>query len=178
MEALIKACEQENFPAEIALVFSNRPDAQGLKTAQAHEIPIEAINHKDFEGRDDFEESLLNMLERYDFDAICLAGFMRLLSADFVNKFQSRIINIHPSLLPDYKGVNTHERVLADGKKKSGCTVHYVVPEMDSGEIIVQRTVDVLSNDTTETLAARVLDQEHIAYPEAVKILAKKILDS
>lgn len=178
MEALMKACEQADFPAQIALVLSNNPEASGLQTAQSRNIPTEIVDHKNYDTRRTFEASMVEVLDRYEFDAICLAGFMRLLSAEFTEKFGGRMINIHPSLLPAYKGLHTHERALADGVEKAGCTVHYVTADMDSGETIVQREVPVEKNDTADTLAARVLEQEHIAYPQAVKILAKTLLNS
>lgn len=178
MDALITACEQPDFPAKIVLVLSNRPNAGGLDKARAKNIPTAIVDHKEYKGREQFETAMLETLAEHDFDAICLAGFMRLLSAGFTQKFEGRMINIHPSLLPAYKGLHTHERAIADGAEQAGCTVHYVSAEMDSGEIITQRAVDVLPEDTPDTLAARVLVEEHSAYPEAVKILAKSLLSS
>ena len=174
MQALIKACEDPEFPARINVVISNFPEAAGLEKAQSANIPTEVVNHKDFKTREYFEKALLGTLAKYEVDLICLAGFMRLLSPYFLHPWEERIINIHPSLLPDYKGTNTHERVLEDGKTESGCTVHHVIPEMDSGPVILQKRVPVLEGDTPETLAARVLEQEHIAYPEAVRLIARK----
>lgn len=178
MDSLIAACEQPDFPAEVSLVLSNRPDAGGLKKAQAKNIPTEIIDHKNYDSREAFEAVMIESLKGHDFDVICLAGFMRLLSANFTEKFEGRMINIHPSLLPKYKGLNTHERAIQAGETQAGCTVHYVSPEMDSGEIITQRAVPVLPDDTPQTLAARVLTEEHTAYPEAVKILANTLLNS
>jgi len=178
MDSLIAACEQPDFPAEVSLVLSNRPDAGGLKKAQAKNIPTEIIDHKNYDSREVFEAVMIESLKGHDFDVICLAGFMRLLSANFTEKFEGRMINIHPSLLPKYKGLNTHERAIQAGETQAGCTVHYVSPEMDSGEIITQRAVPVLPDDTPQTLAARVLTEEHTAYPEAVKILANTLLNS
>ena len=178
MDSLIAACEQPDFPAEVSLVLSNRPDAGGLKKAQAKNIPTEIIDHKNYDSREVFEAVMIESLKGHDLDVICLAGFMRLLSANFTEKFEGRMINIHPSLLPKYKGLNTHERAIQAGETQAGCTVHYVSPEMDSGEIITQRAVPVLPDDTPQTLAARVLTEEHTAYPEAVKILANTLLNS
>ncbi len=175
LQSIIDACKQDDFPAEISVVISNRPDAYGIKRAEKAGIKIKIIDHKNYEDRASFEEDLHNELIKYQPDIIVLAGFMRILTADFVRKWQDHIINIHPSLLPDYKGLNTHARALADNKKEAGCTVHYVVPEMDSGPIIVQKKVPIIKGDTPETLAERVLKQEHIAYPEAIRIVAKDI---
>lgn len=173
MEALIKACADPDFPAEIVLVLSNNPDARGLQTAREDGIETCVVNHREFKNKSDFEDALLAAVEPYAADVICLAGFMRLLSPHFLNAWSRDIINIHPSLLPAYKGLDTHARVIAAGESETGCTVHHVIPEMDAGEILVQKTVPVLPDDTPETLAVRVLEQEHIAYPEAVRLLAK-----
>jgi phosphoribosylglycinamide formyltransferase-1 len=172
MQALIESCAQADFPAQIEVVVSNRPDAAGLQRAKEAGITTAIIDHKKFTGREEFENALSAALIPHTIDLICLAGFMRVLTPHFLSAWQGRIINIHPSLLPDYKGLHTHERVLQDGRGESGCTVHHVVPEMDSGPIIVQKRVPVLPGDTPETLAKRVLEQEHIAYPEAIRILA------
>ena len=176
LQALIDACAMPDFPARIAVVVSNVEDAGGLERARAAGISTETVPHKNYKGREAFEEALLAALASHAIDLICLAGFMRLLTPRFIDHWPERIINIHPSLLPDYKGTHTHERVLADGRTESGCTVHYVVPEMDAGPIIVQKKVAVMPGDTPDTLAARVLAQEHVAYPEAVMMVAKKLL--
>lgn len=175
LQSLIDACAASDFPAEIKIVISNVPDAYGLKRAEAAEIPAVTVNHKNHSSREDFEDALMAVIKPHDVRAVCLAGFMRVLTPHFINQWLGRLINIHPSLLPDYKGLNTHARVLADKKSESGCTVHYVVPDVDSGEIIVQKRVPVEPGDTEETLAARVLNAEHQAYPEAVRILARKL---
>ncbi len=172
MASLIDAARNPDFPAQIALVLSNRPDAPGLATAKAHGIATAAVDHKIYAGREAFEGSLQAMLDTHRIDFICLAGFMRLLTASFVERWRGRMINIHPAILPSYKGLHTHERALADGVKLHGCTVHYVVPEMDSGPIIAQAAVPVLDDDTPETLGARVLAQEHVIYPLALEIAA------
>ncbi len=176
MLSIIDACKAPDFPAEISVVLSNNPDAKGLISAQKCDIATEIVNHKDFRSREDFEGEINKRLENYEVDLIVLAGFMRVLTPFFTEKWPDRIINIHPSLLPDYKGLNTHARAIKDGKKESGCTVHFVNSELDSGPIILQRRVPILSNDTPDTLAARVLEQEHKAYPQAIRIVADSIL--
>ncbi len=177
MEALIRACANPDYPATIAVVISNRPDAPGLEKAKTAGIATEIVDHKKFIGRPAFETALQEALTKHTpVDLVCLAGFMRILTPDFVNLWQDHIINIHPSLLPDYKGLDTYARALADGKTEAGCTVHYVVPEMDDGPIIVQKRVPVLTGDTPDTLAARILAEEHGAYTEAVRIVATRIL--
>lgn len=170
MISIMKACEDVNFPARVVLVVSNRPDAKGLVTAQEAGIPTECVDHNDYDSRESFEEELLRRLAKHPVDMVILAGFLRVLTPVFIKAWEGRILNIHPSLLPEYKGLHTHARAIADGKAEGGCSVHYVVPELDSGEIIVQRSVPIIAGDTPDTLAARVLEQEHIAYPLAIKI--------
>lgn len=172
LQALIESCAQEGFPARIRVVVSNRPNAGGLDRARRAGIPVETVDHTLFADRESFETRLDETLRRYPVDLVCLAGFMRILTASFVGRWPDRIINIHPSLLPDYKGLDTHARALADGRAEAGCTVHFVRPEVDDGPIVVQKKVPILPEDTPETLAARVLEQEHIAYPEAVRRIA------
>ncbi|MDB5571734.1 MAG: phosphoribosylglycinamide formyltransferase [Hyphomicrobiales bacterium] len=172
MVSLIAAAKEPDFPAQIALVLSNRPDAPGLATAKAEGVPTAAVDHKIYAGREAFEGSLQKMLEAHRIDFICLAGFMRMLTPSFVERWQGRLINIHPALLPAYKGLHTHERALADGVKLHGCTVHYVVAEMDAGPIIAQAAVTVHDHDTPATLGARVLAQEHVIYPLALRLAA------
>ena len=178
LQAIIDACENPNFPAQISVVVSNVPDAFGLERAQSANIETAVVNHKDYDGRESFEAALQEELGNHDVDLICLAGFMRILTAGFIDQWPEKIINIHPSLLPKHKGLNTHQRAIDVGDDMSGCTVHYVVPEMDSGPIIVQKSVPILDNDNEETLAARVLEQEHIAYPEAIELIAQEHLKS
>ncbi|MCC2099419.1 MAG: phosphoribosylglycinamide formyltransferase [Hyphomicrobiales bacterium] len=173
MESLIAAARAEDYPAEISLVMSNNPDAAGLASASAQGIATAAIDHRAFAGREPFEAALQAELEKNRIDFICLAGFMRILTGSFVEPWFGRMLNIHPALLPSYKGLHTHERALADGVKVHGCTVHFVVPEMDAGPIIDQACVHVLENDTPETLAARVLAQEHRLYPQALAQAAR-----
>lgn len=173
MRSILDACKKDAFPADISVVLSNRPNADGLKIAELERIATETVDHKMFENREAFEDEISNRLKHYDIDLIVLAGFLRILTPSFVEQWPNKIINIHPSLLPDYKGINTHARALADGRKEAGCTVHYVIPELDSGEIIAQTRVPVLDGDTPDTLAARVLIEEHKIYPKAIEIVAK-----
>jgi phosphoribosylglycinamide formyltransferase 1 len=172
MLSLMAAARQADYPADIALVFSNKPDAAGLATAKEAGIATASLFHKDFATREDFERAMQDILLKQDIDLICLAGFMRLLTPWFVEQWSGRMINIHPAILPSYKGLHTHERALADGVKLHGATVHFVVPEMDAGPIIAQAAVPVVDGDTPETLGARVLKQEHIIYPLALKLVA------
>ena len=174
LQALIDACAQLDFPARIGVVISNDPTAYGLERAKQANIKTKIVTHKG-KSREEFEDALMTVWGNYNIDVVCLAGFMRILTSSFIDQWPERLINIHPSLLPDYKGLHTHERVLQDGKKESGCTVHYVAPEMDSGPIIVQKRVAVIAGDTPESLAKRILEQEHAAYPEAVRIVASKL---
>jgi phosphoribosylglycinamide formyltransferase-1 len=176
MASLIAAAREPDYPAEIALVLSNRPDAPGLATAKAQGLATAAVDHKIYAGREAFEGSLQMMLDAHRIDFICLAGFMRLLTPGFVERWQGRLINIHPALLPAYPGLRTHERALADGVKIHGCTVHYVVAEMDAGPIIAQAAVSVRDDDTPASLGARVLEQEHVIYPLALRLAASGAL--
>ncbi len=172
LQALIDACQAADFPAEIALVLSNRKEAQGLARAATAGLPTAVISQKDFASRDDFDAALDRALTRAGIDLVCLAGFMLLLQPAFVTRWQDRIINIHPSLLPAFRGLHVHERVLEAGVRISGCTVHYVRAEVDDGPIIVQAAVPVLPGDTPDSLAARVLEAEHRIYPQAVRLIA------
>lgn len=172
MDALIDAARAPDYPADIALVASNRPDAAGLAKAKAKGIGVAAVDHKIYAGREEFERSLQIVLEAHRIDFVCLAGFMRLFTPWFIEQWRGRMLNVHPALLPAYRGLHTHERALADGVKIHGCTVHFVVPEMDEGPIVTQAAVPVLDADTPETLAARVLEQEHVAYPLALRLVA------
>jgi phosphoribosylglycinamide formyltransferase-1 len=172
MDALIEATRSPDYPSEIALVLSNRPDAPGLAKARAAGIATAAVDHKIYAGREEFERSLQAMLNIHRIEFLCLAGFMRLFTPWFIGQWRGRMLNIHPALLPSYKGLHTHERALADGVKIHGCTVHFVVPEMDEGPIVAQAAVPVLDADTAETLGARVLAQEHAIYPLALRLVA------
>jgi phosphoribosylglycinamide formyltransferase 1 len=172
MTALISAARVPDFPAEIALVLSNKPDAPGLDVAKKAGIAVAAIDHKIYAGRDEFEASLQAMLDIHRIELICLAGFMRILSASFATRWRGRILNIHPSLLPAFRGLDTHRRALEAGEKTHGCSVHFVEPELDAGPIVGQRRVAVREDDTPETLAARVLEKEHELYPQALAAVA------
>jgi phosphoribosylglycinamide formyltransferase 1 len=173
MRSLIEAARAPDYPAEIALVLSNRPEAEGLAYAKALGIATAAVDHKIYAAREDFEKSVQILLDLHRVELICLAGFMRLLTPGFVRTWAERMLNIHPALLPAYRGLHTHERALTDGVKIHGCTVHFVVPEVDEGPIIAQAAVAVLDDDTPESLAARVLAQEHFVYPAALAAVAR-----
>jgi phosphoribosylglycinamide formyltransferase-1 len=174
MTALIEAAKTKDYPAEIVLVVSNRPDAAGLDRARSSGIPTAVIDHEKFGGdRETFEQALDRELREHRIDLVCLAGFMRLLTPWFVNRWSGRMLNIHPSLLPQFKGLHTHRRALEAGVTRHGATVHFVVPEMDAGPIVAQDSVAVLENDTEETLAARVLELEHQIYPRALRAVAQ-----
>jgi phosphoribosylglycinamide formyltransferase 1 len=173
MTALIEAAQVPDFPAEIVLVAANRPDAAGLARAQQAGIATETVDHTHFgKDRESFERALDAVLTAHRVELICLAGFMRLLTPWFVGKWAGRILNVHPALLPAFKGTDTHARALAAGVKIHGASVHVVVPEMDSGPIIAQAAVAVHEDDTPDTLAARVLAAEHRIYPLALKLFA------
>lgn len=172
LASLIEACGGDDYPAQIAVVISNRPSAPGLEFARSAGIPAIAVDHTEFADRESFDAKIDEVLRAHDAELVCLAGFMRLLASDFVETWRDRLINIHPSLLPAYPGVNIHERVIDDGVRISGCTVHYVRAAMDSGPIIAQAAVPVLATDTAETLAARVLEAEHALYPMALRMVA------
>ncbi len=175
MMSILEATKNHDFPARISVVLSNRPDAKGLIAAEKAGIKTEIVDHTAFGSREDFEDEIQERLKKHTVDMIVLAGFMRVLTASFVEQWTDRIINIHPSLLPEYKGLNTHARAIADGKKKSGCSVHFVNAELDSGPVILQKEVPILEDDTPDTLAERILEQEHEAYPEAIKIIASSM---
>ncbi|HAD86100.1 MAG TPA: phosphoribosylglycinamide formyltransferase [Rhodospirillaceae bacterium] len=173
LQALIDACATPGFPAEIILVLSNRPGAQGLDRAAEAGIPTKVVDHKNFADRTTFDAEMTAAMEAAGTDLVCLAGFMRLLSDEFVDHWRDRMINIHPSLLPAFKGLDVQERVLERGARFAGCTVHYVRKEMDTGPIIVQAVVPVLADDTPDDLAARILVREHEIYPLAVRLIAE-----
>lgn len=179
MASLIAAAKDDSYPAEVALVVSNRPDAAGLERAKRQGITTAVVDHTRYgKDREAFERALQDVLIAHRIELICLAGFMRLLTPWFVEQWQGRMLNIHPALLPAFKGLQTHERALAAGAKTHGATVHFVSPDMDSGEIIVQAEVPVLDGDTPETLAARVLEAEHRIYPQALRQVAQRIVSS
>lgn len=172
MTALIEAAKALNYPAEIALVLSNRPDAAGLETARAAGIETVALDHKMFGGRECFERAMQASLVAHSIELVALAGFMRLLTPWFVGLWDGRMINIHPALLPSFKGLHTHEQALKAGAKIHGCTVHYVTPGMDEGPIIAQAALAVRLDDTPDSLGARVLKLEHRLYPAALAHVA------
>jgi phosphoribosylglycinamide formyltransferase-1 len=174
MAALIEAAKNPAYPAQIVLVVSNVPAAGGLLVAEAAGIKTATVDHKPFgKDRAAFEQALQAVLKSHDIEIVCLAGFMRILTASFVARWHGRMLNIHPALLPAFKGLDTHKRALEAKVKQHGATVHFVVPEMDSGPIILQGAVEVRPDDTEATLAARVLAVEHRIYPEALKMLAE-----
>jgi phosphoribosylglycinamide formyltransferase-1 len=173
LQSLIDAQTNGSLGAEMGVVISNVPDVQGLERAAAAGIPTTVINHKEFDGREPFEDALHAELSAQNVELVCLAGFMRLLTDTFVNKWTNRMINIHPSLLPSFKGLHTHERAIEAGVRFGGCTVHFVRAEMDAGPIIVQAAVPILSDDTPDTLAVRVLSKEHKIYPLAVRMISE-----
>jgi phosphoribosylglycinamide formyltransferase 1 len=172
LQALINACKTRDYPAEIVLVISNVPQAQGLLRAEAALIPTLTLDHKDFPSREDFDAALDAALNNGGVEILCNAGFMRLHTPGFVECWRDRHLNIHPSLLPAFRGLHTHERVIAAGCKISGCTVHFVRVEMDEGPIVAQAAVPVLGADSAATLAARVLEAEHHLYPHALALVA------
>ena len=173
LDALIQACRDPAFPAEIVIVISNKPDAPGLAIARAAGIPAIALDHRTFADRATFDDAVHERLAATGVEFICLAGYMRLLTNTFIERWRDRIINIHPSLLPAFRGLNAHAQALAAGAKLSGCTVHVVRPEMDTGPIIVQAAVPVLATDTVASLAARVLVAEHRIYPLALRLVGE-----
>ena len=173
LQALIDACAEVDYPARIHLVISNKEDASGLARANSAKIPTLVIRHMDFVKRDAFDRALTAALEEANVDLICLAGFMRVLGSAFVNHWRDRLINIHPALLPAFKGLHTHQRALQAGVRIAGCTVHFVRTEVDVGPIIAQAAVAVLPGDTEKSLGRRVLKQEHRLYPLAVELIAR-----
>jgi len=173
LQALIDACAAPDYPAEIALVIANVAEAGGLARAAQAGIATRIVDHKAYPGREAFDAALSDIIAASGADLICLAGFMRLLTDGFCQRWRDRLINIHPSLLPAFKGLHTHERVLEAGVRITGCTVHFVRPAMDAGPIIAQAAVPVGPADDAQTLAARVLEQEHRLYPLAVRLIAE-----
>lgn len=172
MTALIEAARDPAYPAEIVGVFSNKADAPGLAYAEAAGIPTAVRSHKDFSSREAFDAEVDAILAGWRTEIVCLAGFMRILSTPFAEKWTGRMLNIHPSLLPLYKGLQPQQQALDAGATQSGCTVHWVIPALDDGPTILQRTVPILPGDTAETLAARILVEEHRAYPDALALVA------
>ena len=171
MGAIIAACMDPAFPGEVKAVISNRPDARGLDTARRYDIAAHAVDQKDYTSREDHERAVLDVLDAAEPDIICLAGYMRLLTAEFVRRYEGRMINIHPSLLPLFPGLDTHSRAILAGMRVHGCTVHYVTERMDEGPIIAQAAIGIEPGDTAETLSDRLLAAEHRLYPHALKMV-------
>ncbi|WP_029039852.1 phosphoribosylglycinamide formyltransferase [Cucumibacter marinus] len=172
MEALIGAASQPGFPAEIVGVFSNKPDAKGLETAAAAGIATASRSHRDFDSREAFDAAIEEQLAAWNAGLVCHAGFMRILSEGFTSRWAGKMLNIHPSLLPSFRGLHTHRAALDAGVKLHGCTVHFVTPELDGGPAIIQAAVPVMAGDNEDTLSARVLEQEHRIYPKALEWVA------
>ncbi|MEN8213939.1 MAG: phosphoribosylglycinamide formyltransferase [Pseudomonadota bacterium] len=173
LQALIDAAGQEDYPARISAVISNREDAYGLQRARAAGIPCRVLSHQGHDDREAYDRSLMELIDVFDPGLVVLAGFMRILTEGFVNHYSGRMLNIHPSLLPKFRGLHTHQRALDAAEAEHGASVHFVTRELDGGPLIVQSRVPVLPGDTAEVLAARVLEQEHIIYPRAVKWFAE-----
>ncbi|MBU9347278.1 phosphoribosylglycinamide formyltransferase [Burkholderia multivorans] len=169
MEAIVRACTHERWPAEVAAVIANRPDAAGLAFAASHGIATAVVDHRSFDGRDSFDAALAAEIDRFAPDLVVLAGFMRILTPEFVRRYEGRLLNIHPSLLPSFKGIRTHQQALDAGVALHGATVHFVIPELDSGAIVAQGAVPVRAGDDAAALAQRVLAVEHVLYPRAVR---------
>jgi len=175
MMSLVEAARDPIYPAEIVTVISNRPEAPGLTWAAGQGLEVKAIDHTAFPSREDFEHALHEALTAAGVDLVCCAGFMRLMTAGFVEKWRGRMLNIHPTLLPAFKGLNAQAQALAAGVKIAGCTVHFVEPEMDSGPIVAQAAVPVIEGDTPDSLAARILAAEHKLYPHALRLVASGV---
>ncbi|MFM8461595.1 MAG: phosphoribosylglycinamide formyltransferase [Polynucleobacter victoriensis] len=169
MEAIVKAAQNEAWPAKIAAVISNRPEAGGLDFAKSHGIETAVLDHRSFKDRASFDAKLVELIDSYKPDLVVLAGFMRILTGDFVRHYEGRLLNIHPSLLPLFPGLHTHEQALEAGVSEHGATVHFVTEALDHGPMVIQASVPVLPGDTPDTLARRVLKQEHVIYPRAVR---------
>ena len=176
MEAIVRACASEGWDARIAAVVSNRPDAAGLVFAKAQGVATAVVDHKAFSRREDFDAELARVVEGFAPNVVVLAGFMRILSAGFVQRFERRMVNIHPSLLPSFTGLHTHRRAIEAGCKLAGATVHFVTAELDHGPIIAQAVVPILPDDTEDSLAARVVSREHVIYPQAVRWIVEGVL--
>ncbi|MGH1469651.1 MAG: phosphoribosylglycinamide formyltransferase [Cellvibrionaceae bacterium] len=176
LQAIIDGQKNGDLPIEIIAVISNRPNVKGLERASHADIPAETIDHKDFSTRESFDEALINIIDQHSPDLIVLAGFMRILTPEFVSHYLGKLINIHPSLLPKYPGLHTHKRAIEAGDKEHGVTVHFVTEELDGGPPILQAKVPIIEGDTPDSLAQRLLTQEHVIYPLAVKWFAQKKL--
>jgi len=173
MESLLKAVADDTLPVKVAAVISNRPEAKGLEVAAAQDVETCVVDHQRFDSRESFDAAMMKTIDSYSPDLVVLAGFMRILTDGFVRHYEGRLLNIHPSLLPSFPGLHTHRRALEEGVRVHGCTVHFVTPTLDHGPVVVQAAVPVLDGDDEATLAARVLEQEHQAYPMAVRWFAE-----
>ena len=181
MQAILDAITDQQLPAKVVAVISNKPEAYGLQRAASANVETRVLEYKGFADRDAYDQQLQLLIDSYHPDLVILAGFMRILSDAFVTHYSGRMLNIHPSLLPKYKGLNTHQRVIDAGDEQHGCTVHFVTPELDSGPIVLQSSIPVHSSDTATTLAQRVHQQEHVIYPQAIRMIAEgqlKLSDS
>lgn len=176
LQAIIDACAETNYPAQVVGVVSNKADAYGLTRAKNSEIDTISLSHKEFDSREDYDQALIAKIDSFQPDLIVLAGFMRILTSDFVQHYQGKLINIHPSLLPKYQGLNTHQRAIDAGDKEHGVSVHFVTEELDGGPVILQAKVPVFDGDSVEELSARVHEQEHRIYPLVVKWYAEQRL--
>ena len=177
LQSIIDNIENKSLPAEIKAVISNKSDAYALTRAKNHGLPCHILEHDNFKSREDFDRELIRLLKANDVELVVLAGFMRLLTPIFLNAFPQRIVNIHPALLPSFPGIHAQKKALDYGVKFSGCTVHFIDEGIDSGPIILQSVVPVLDNDTEETLATRILREEHRIYPLAIKYYAERRID-
>ena len=177
LQAIIDSIEKNNLAAEISLILSNVPDAYGLQRGKKHGLESVFLNPKNFSSRNDYEKKMIELLQTKSVDLVCLAGFMRILGKKFIEAFSGKIINIHPSLLPAFPGLNVQEKALEHGAKFSGCTVHFVNEEVDGGAIILQAIVPILDEDDVKSLSDRILEQEHIIYPEAIRLIIEDNLE-
>ena len=174
LQAIIDDITNNNLPAQVVAVISNKAEAYGLERAKKAGIEQRVLSHQNYDSREDFDAALKQLIDSFQPDLLILAGFMRILSNDFVEHYSQKMLNIHPSLLPKYKGLNTHQRAIDAGDSKHGCSVHFVTPELDDGPVILQATVDIHPDDTAESLANRVHEQEHKIYPQAIRLFAEK----
>jgi phosphoribosylglycinamide formyltransferase 1 len=177
LQAIIDSIEKNNLAAEIYLILSNVPDAYALQRGKKHGLESIFLDPKSFSNRDDYEKQMIELLQTKSIDLVCLAGFMRILGKKFIEAFSGKIINIHPSLLPAFPGLNVQEKALQHGVRFSGCTVHFVNEEVDGGAIISQAVVPILDTDDTQSLSDRILEQEHIIYPEAIRLIIEDRLE-
>jgi len=173
LQAIIDEITNHNLPAQIVAVISNKAEAYGLARAKKANIEQRTLSHRDYDDRQQYDLALKNLIDSYQPDLIILAGFMRILSNEFVEHYSHKMMNIHPSLLPKYKGLNTHQRAIDAGDNEHGCSVHFVTPELDDGPVILQARVEIKDDDTADTLAARVHEQEHKIYPQAIRLFAE-----